>query len=61
MTVGGIDLAAGYDSANAIFGGSLLASHDFRITVLWWIAITIARHLGAHPHPDGQLDLRRRR
>ncbi|MDA0185586.1 ABC transporter permease [Solirubrobacter phytolaccae] len=40
VTVGGIDLAAGYSSANSIFGGSF-GSHDFRITVLWWIAITI--------------------
>jgi simple sugar transport system permease protein len=40
VTVGGIDLAAGYASANAIFGDSF-TSHGFRITVLWWIAITI--------------------
>lgn len=40
VTVGGIDLAAGYSSANSIFGGSF-GSHDFRITVLWWIAITL--------------------
>jgi simple sugar transport system permease protein len=42
VTVGGIDLAKGYDSANKIFGGSFWAPHDFRITVLWWIAITAA-------------------
>ncbi len=39
VSVGAIDLAAGYESANKIFGGSF-SSHDFRITVLWWIAIT---------------------
>jgi simple sugar transport system permease protein len=40
VSVSGLDLAAGYESANKIFGGSF-SSHDFRITVLWWIAITI--------------------
>jgi simple sugar transport system permease protein len=39
VSVGGIDLAAGYTSANKLFGGSF-TSHDFRVTVLWWIAIT---------------------
>jgi simple sugar transport system permease protein len=39
VSVSGIDLAAGYESANKIFGGSF-SSHDFRVTVLWWIAIT---------------------
>jgi simple sugar transport system permease protein len=41
VSVGGIDTAAGYSSANKIFGGSFWAPYDFRITVLWWIAITI--------------------
>jgi simple sugar transport system permease protein len=41
VSVGGLDLAAGYTSANKIFGGSFWAPHDFRISVLWWIAITI--------------------
>ena len=27
-------------SANKLFGGSFWSPHDFRITVLWWIAIT---------------------
>jgi simple sugar transport system permease protein len=40
VSVSGIDTAAGYDSANKIFGGSFWSPHDFRITVLWWIAIT---------------------
>jgi simple sugar transport system permease protein len=40
VSVDGIDKAAGYDSANKIFGGSFWAPHNFRITVLWWIAIT---------------------
>jgi simple sugar transport system permease protein len=41
VSVGGLDLAAGYSSANKLFGGSFWAPHDFRVTVLWWIAITI--------------------
>src|SRR3954466_15531073 len=40
VSVSGIDLAAGYTSANKLFGGSFWAPHDFRVTVLWWIAIT---------------------
>jgi simple sugar transport system permease protein len=40
VSVSGLDLAAGYESADKVFGGSF-SSHDFRITVLWWIAITI--------------------
>jgi simple sugar transport system permease protein len=41
VSVGGIDTAAGYASAEKIFGGSFWSPYDFRITVLWWIAITI--------------------
>jgi simple sugar transport system permease protein len=41
VSVGGLDLAAGYSSANKLFGGSFWAPHDFRVTVLWWIAITV--------------------
>jgi simple sugar transport system permease protein len=41
VLVSGIDSAAGYDSANKIFGGSFWSPHDFRVTVLWWIAITV--------------------
>jgi simple sugar transport system permease protein len=40
VSVGGLDLAAGYSSAYKLFGGSFWAPHDFRVTVLWWIAIT---------------------
>jgi simple sugar transport system permease protein len=39
VSVSGLDLAAGYESANKIFGGSF-SSHDFRVTVLWWLVIT---------------------
>jgi simple sugar transport system permease protein len=41
VSVSGLDTASGYSSANKIFGGSFWSPHDFRITVLWWIAITI--------------------
>lgn len=40
VSVDGIDTAPGYSSANKIFGGSFWHPHDFRVTVLWWIAIT---------------------
>ncbi|MFL6035263.1 MAG: ABC transporter permease [Gaiellaceae bacterium] len=40
VAVSNIDSAAGYDSANKIFGGSFWSPHDFRISVLWWIAVT---------------------
>src|SRR5436190_9092636 len=40
VSVSGIDTAAGYKSANKVFGGSFWSPHDFRITVLWWIGIT---------------------
>src|SRR3954470_12242499 len=40
VLVSGIDTAAGYDSANKIFGGSFWSPHDFRITVIWWVIIT---------------------
>jgi simple sugar transport system permease protein len=40
VAVSNIDSAAGYESANKIFGGSFWSPHDFRITVLWWLAIT---------------------
>lgn len=41
VSVSGIDTAAGYESAKKLFGGSFWAPHDFKVTVLWWIAITI--------------------
>src|SRR3954449_2684685 len=40
VSVSGIDKIAGYDSANKIFGGSFWSPHDFRVTLIWWIAIT---------------------
>ena len=61
VSVSNIDSAAGYESANKIFGGSFWSPHDFRVTVLWWILITVARDLDARAHARRQLDLRRRR
>ena len=40
VSVSGIDTASGYNSAEKVFGGSFWSPHDFRVTVLWWIAIT---------------------
>ncbi|HMJ36044.1 MAG TPA: ABC transporter permease [Baekduia sp.] len=40
VSVSGLDTAAGYDSANKLFGGHFWSPHDFQVTVLWWIAIT---------------------
>jgi simple sugar transport system permease protein len=40
VAVSNIDSASGYNSAQKIFGGSFWSPHDFRITVLWWIAVT---------------------
>ncbi|MFL6189271.1 MAG: ABC transporter permease [Actinomycetes bacterium] len=41
VSVSNIDSAAGYDSANKLFGGSFWSPHDFRVTVIWWILFTI--------------------
>ena len=41
VSVSGIDTVAGYDSANKIFGGSFWSPHDFRVSVIWWLGITI--------------------
>jgi simple sugar transport system permease protein len=41
VSVSGIDTASGYDSATKIFGGSFWSPHDFRISVLWWILVTV--------------------
>jgi simple sugar transport system permease protein len=41
VRVGGLGEAGGFETAKDIFGGSL-STYDFRMTVLWWIAITAA-------------------
>jgi simple sugar transport system permease protein len=40
VRVAGLSEAGGYQTAFDIFGGSF-STYDFRITVIWWIAITI--------------------
>ena len=40
VIVSGISDASGYDSAFKLLGGSFWDPHDFRVTVIWWIAFT---------------------
>ena len=60
VSVSGLDLAAGYESANKLFGGSFSSPRlpHHRAVVA---PHHRARDLGAHAHPRRQLDLRRRR
>ena len=41
VAVSGIDEVSGYKSAQKIFGGSFWDPHDFRVSVIWWIGVTI--------------------
>ncbi len=41
VSVSGLDTASGYDSAYKIFGGHFWSPHDFQVTVLWWILVTV--------------------
>jgi simple sugar transport system permease protein len=41
VRVSGLTEVPGYESALNIFNGTFWAPHDFRISVLWWIAITV--------------------
>jgi simple sugar transport system permease protein len=41
VSVSGLDTASGYDSAYKVFGGHFWSPHDFQVTVLWWIVVTI--------------------
>jgi simple sugar transport system permease protein len=40
VRVSGLSTVSGYESAFDIFGGSF-STYDFRISVLWWVGITI--------------------
>jgi simple sugar transport system permease protein len=40
VRVGGLRDAAGFDSAQRIFASDFWAPHNFRISLIWWIAIT---------------------
>jgi simple sugar transport system permease protein len=40
VRVSGLSTVGGFDSAKSIFGGSF-STYDYRVSVLWWVAITI--------------------
>jgi simple sugar transport system permease protein len=40
VRVGGLSDASGFDSAQRILASNFWAPHNFRISVIWWIAIT---------------------
>jgi simple sugar transport system permease protein len=40
VRVAGISEAGGFELAKDIFGGSFWAPHNFKVAVIWWIAIT---------------------
>jgi simple sugar transport system permease protein len=40
VRVSGLSDATGFDSASNLFASDFWSPHDFRISVLWWIAIT---------------------
>ncbi|MBB4660468.1 ABC transporter permease [Conexibacter arvalis] len=42
VVVSGLEDQPGYSSAHSLLGGTFWAPHDFQVTVLWWIAITVA-------------------
>jgi simple sugar transport system permease protein len=39
VIVSSLSSASGYDSAFKLLGGSFWSPHDYRVTLLWWIAI----------------------
>lgn len=41
VRVGGVDKVDGFNSAQAIFGSTFWSPYNFRVSVLWWIAITL--------------------
>ena len=41
VRVAGLDQAPGYDSAARIFASDFWSPYNYRITVIWWIGITI--------------------
>lgn len=41
VRVGGIGDVAGYEGASKVFASTFLSPYDFRISVVWWIAITL--------------------
>jgi len=42
VQVRGVDEASGYSSAHAVFASTVtIAGAEFRVTILWWLAITV--------------------
>lgn len=41
VRVAGVDKVDGFDSAAKIFGSTFWSPYDYRISVVWWIAITL--------------------
>jgi simple sugar transport system permease protein len=41
VRVAGLSEVPGYESAKNVFAGTFWSPHDFRIYVIWWIAITV--------------------
>jgi simple sugar transport system permease protein len=41
VRVAGLSDVPGYDSASKLFANTFWAPHNFRLSVIWWIAITI--------------------
>jgi simple sugar transport system permease protein len=41
VRVSGITQASGFESASNVFASDFWAPHNFRISVIWWIAITV--------------------
>jgi simple sugar transport system permease protein len=41
VRVGGLSEVGGYDSAHRFLGGSFWSPHNFRVTLIWWVAIAI--------------------
>jgi simple sugar transport system permease protein len=41
VRVAGLSEVPGYESAKNVFAGTFWSPHDFRIYVIWWIAVTV--------------------
>jgi simple sugar transport system permease protein len=41
VLVTGLSSEPGYTGANKVLGGSFWSPHDFRVSLIWWVAITV--------------------
>jgi simple sugar transport system permease protein len=41
VLVTGLSSEPGYTGANKVLGGSFWSPHDYRVSVIWWVAITV--------------------